>query len=471
MKSARLYPKQNRNRQIKTYLFILIHSLLLGAGCVHLFAEDKIPAVSLSFSDLKKEQPGVLSQFEKSEFLTDSFEISDTLKFFENKRVSLEGYIIAGGMRPDSVYEFLLAESPWDFCCQGVPPTPFTSLLVETHKPFLFERTSVIRVEGVLRKKISKNTAGQIQTLFVLSDSVQTEKSFHFNPDYFPLILVFCYLLYLLMKKMIKHKSIQKPVSSSSLEPGLLVRMNGLAVGYRKKRLLSDIGLNIFNSDSLGIIGPNGSGKTTFIRTLMGILPPLKGTLDRKQNLKFGYVMQRQFIESLYPFKVRDIVLMGRYGLLPAPRRPGTKDFISVEASLHLTGIASLKDTPFRELSGGQKQRVLIARAMCSEPDLLILDEPTNDMDLEGEESVISLIKSIQNEKHTAIVIISHLLPVVLNLCSRFLFLEGNNHYELLSLQDLIEKDALARLYHVPVSIISDQGRYSIHIQGRADHV
>lgn len=465
------YLNQNRNRKIKTYLIILIRSLLLWAGCLYLSAEEKGSVRSLSFSDLKKEQPGILSQFEKSDFQNEAFEISEELKAFEGRKVGIEGYIISGGGREDENYEFLLAESPWDFCCQGVPPTPFTCLYVESDNPFIFERTSVVRAEGILRKKISRNTSGQIQVLFSLSQAIQTKTEFHFNPDYFPLILVFAYLFYVIIKKFFKRKPTLKALAPHSFNPKLLVRIDHLTVGYRKKEILTDIDLDLFKSDALGIIGPNGSGKTTFIRTLMGILSPLKGSLQRKEGLKFGYVMQRQFVESLYPFKVRDIVLMGRYGLIQAPRRPGRDDLKNMDGALELTGITSFKNIPFRELSGGQKQRVLIARAMCSEPDLLILDEPTNDMDLEGEESVINLVKFIQREKHTAIVIISHLLPVVLNLCSRFLFLEGNNRHEFLSLEDLIEKDALARLYRVPVRIVSDEGRYSIHIKGGNAHV
>lgn len=471
MRSVRLCLKK-MNRIIKNYGLVLFCSLLVWAGCPCCHADQKDSAENLSFTDLKKEQTAILRQFEAADFKNETFDLSQSLKSFEGKKVAIEGYIISGGMLQDKSYEFLLAESPWDFCCQGVPPTPFTSLYLKSGSPFLFERTSVVRIEGVLKKKIFRNTSGQIESLFVLENAEQKKVVFRFNPDYFPLVLILLYLIYRIVKKTIqRQKKTWKKAEGERLSDKILVRTENLAVGYRRKAVLSSINLEIVKSGSLGIIGPNGSGKTTFIRTLMGIIPPTDGKIQKRPDLKFGYVMQRQFVENLYPFRVRDMVLMGRYGLLNAPKRPGKMDFSIVEESLELTGIHDLKEVPFRELSGGQKQRVLIARAMCSQPDILILDEPTNDMDLEGEESVINLIKSIQQEKHTSVVIISHLLPVVLNLCSRFMFLEGNNRHQIFSLEDLIEKDALARLYKVPVSIIADSGRYSIHIRGREEHV
>lgn len=241
-----------------------------------------------------------------------------------------------------------------------------------------------------------------------------------------------------------------------------LISCKSLSIGYGKNCIASAIDLTITSVSLWGLIGSNGSGKTTLIRTLLGMVKPLKGSIHRKEGLRVGYVKQRDTLNVTYPFTVYEMVLMGRYGQFPLLRKPSTKDLSLVDAALQQTGILSLKQVPVRELSGGQRQRVLIARALVSEPDLLILDEPTNDMDLSGEEAVLELIRQIQRQTKTAVLLISHLLPVVLRVAEHLLFFQ--NHSVLnLSKQEFIAQNHLTQLYQLPIRVIEYPGeRYAI---------
>ncbi|MEK7483062.1 MAG: metal ABC transporter ATP-binding protein [Planctomycetota bacterium] len=246
-----------------------------------------------------------------------------------------------------------------------------------------------------------------------------------------------------------------------------LISCKELSIGYGKKTISSSIQFVLQSGSCWGLIGANGAGKTTFIRTLLGILKPLKGSISRKEGLRVGYVKQRDTLNVTYPFTVFEMVLMGRYGQYSLLRKPASKDLQLVEKSLQETGIFHLKQTPVRELSGGQKQRVLIARALASEPDLLILDEPTNDMDLVGEEAVLELIQNIHRNTGTSVLLISHLLPVVLRIAEHILFFQNQSIHSL-SKKDFVSQNHLTQLYQVPVRVIEYPGsRYAILMESK----
>ena len=231
-----------------------------------------------------------------------------------------------------------------------------------------------------------------------------------------------------------------------------IVRFHEVTLAYGKKVVLEAVDFTIQRGDFLGIIGPNGAGKTTLLRAVLGLMRPMAGRISKAENLRYGYVMQRQNLDTLFPFTVSDIVRMGRLGQKHAWQRTNREDNALVERALAVAGIVELGDQLYRELSGGQRQRTLIARALAAQPDVLLLDEPTNDMDAKGENQIMSLIRSIQKNMGVTIVLVSHLLHVVLNYVETLMFLaDGRAHLH--PIEELLATDLLSRIYGFPIQI------------------
>lgn len=251
-----------------------------------------------------------------------------------------------------------------------------------------------------------------------------------------------------------------RPVPTSQEAP--LIAARDLAMGFAGRAIVRGIQLQLHRGDRWGIIGPNGAGKTTLARTLMGALAPVSGEVVRRPGLRFGYVKQRDALHDLYPFTVGEVVSMGRYrGFVPRGRL-ASAERDAVQEAMARTGIAALRDRPVRDLSGGQKQRVLIARALCAEPDIILLDEPTNDMDIAGEESVLSLILDLHRHTGAAVVIISHLLHAVLRIAENILFV-GEGQVTAHDRESFLADKHLERYYGIPIRIAKyPDGTYSV---------
>jgi ABC-type Mn2+/Zn2+ transport system ATPase subunit len=239
-------------------------------------------------------------------------------------------------------------------------------------------------------------------------------------------------------------------------------RFDDVSLGYGKRLVLQGLTFEVREGEFLGIIGPNGAGKTTLLRGILGLIQPGAGHISAPGKLHYGYVMQRQFLDTLFPFTVADVVRMGRFGWKRAWSRLDQRDRQAVGDALEITGLAGIRGRLYRELSGGQKQRTLIARALASQPDILLLDEPTNDMDVKGENQIMGLVQEIQQERGLTIVLVSHLLHVVLNYAERLMFLaDGRAH--LYSIDELVSKDLLSSIYGFPIRVgLSEGKRYLI---------
>lgn len=237
-------------------------------------------------------------------------------------------------------------------------------------------------------------------------------------------------------------------------------------LGYGKRKVLSDLSLVLNTGDFLGIVGPNGSGKTTILKAMLGVLKPIAGRLRRNADVRFGYVPQRQFIDEVFPLRAVDVVLMGRYPLLGVFARPSRRDRELALECLGHVGIADLAHRPYRELSGGQKQRTLIARALAAEPQVLILDEPTNDMDIGSEHAIMELIKGLHDEDNITIVMVSHLLNVVVNYAEKLALIDGGLRV-VGDTNDVLSNGNLSDVYDVPVRVEVFEGRTVVVTGGR----
>lgn len=244
--------------------------------------------------------------------------------------------------------------------------------------------------------------------------------------------------------------------------PPALVTFQGAAFGYGHHRVLSDLNFSIHMGDYLGIVGPNGAGKTTLLKGVLGVLRPQAGHVERShpsgRALRFGYVPQLNTIDETYPLTAFDVALMGRYGRVGLLRRPGPEDRRRTLQALEQVGIADLAHQLYRDLSGGQRQRVLMARALASEPDILVLDEPTNDMDIAAESAIMELIDRLHREQQLTILMVSHMLNLVVAHAHKIAFL-GVGRFEVLPVAQAVTAEHLARLYGTPVRVAQFEGR------------
>lgn len=182
-----------------------------------------------------------------------------------------------------------------------------------------------------------------------------------------------------------------------------LVRMKGISVRFNDRDVLREIDLDINLGEITTVIGPNGAGKSTLIKTILGIVKPYKGQIEKKKKLTIGYVPQKLKLNDTLPLNVdRFLKLAGSYSQSER------------EQALKLVGAIHLKHNDMHRLSGGENQRVLLARALLRRPELLVLDEPAQGVDVQGQVELYNLVESLRHRFRCAILMISHDLHLVM---------------------------------------------------------
>ncbi len=201
-----------------------------------------------------------------------------------------------------------------------------------------------------------------------------------------------------------------------------VVKLEDVWVSYHETLALKAVNMEIEDGEFLGLIGPNGSGKTTLIKVILGLVKPDRGKVevfgmppDRlgAKHYLVGYVPQRSQGDWTFPVSVLDVVLMGRYGRIGLFKRPSAADRDMAMKALEDVQMQDLARRQLAELSGGQQQRVLIARALATEPKLLLLDEPAAGVDAYGEERFYELLKGLKEQQGLTIVVVTHDIAVV----------------------------------------------------------
>jgi ABC-type Mn2+/Zn2+ transport system ATPase subunit len=236
-----------------------------------------------------------------------------------------------------------------------------------------------------------------------------------------------------------------------------LVTFDHATLGYGRRVVLSDLSFSIDHGDFLGLVGPNGSGKTTIVRAILGTLKPMSGTAMVGEGLRFGYVPQRDQVDYSFPLKVIDVVLMGRYDRIGLGRYPRAKDRELAMQALEQVGIPDLAKHPLSALSGGQKQRTLIARALVGQPTMLVLDEPTTGMDLVATTQILSLVRELHEHSGLTVLMVSHALNEIANYVERLaLVLEGG--FRIGPVNEILTEETLTSLYRIPVEVDSFNG-------------
>ncbi|WP_116133091.1 metal ABC transporter ATP-binding protein [Tropicimonas sp. IMCC34043] len=199
----------------------------------------------------------------------------------------------------------------------------------------------------------------------------------------------------------------------TSTDPILSAR--GVNVRHGALQVLHDVDLDICRGEIVTIVGPNGSGKSTLLRTLIGAIRPDSGTLTRAPGLHIGYVPQKLHIDPTLPITVTRFLGLPR-------RHPAAQ----IADALHHAGLPDLAQRQMSALSGGQFQRVLLARALLENPDILMLDEPTQGLDQRGSAAFYLRIAEIRREMGCAVLMVSHELHVVMSASDRVICLNGH---------------------------------------------
>jgi len=231
-----------------------------------------------------------------------------------------------------------------------------------------------------------------------------------------------------------------------------LIKFHQVSFGYHETMVLRDVNLEVQAGESIGIIGPNGGGKTTLLKLIMGFLKPLSGTIEvlgqapgtGKQPI--AYVPQVLRFDRQFPISVFEVVLTGRLSHLPWHGAYRQEDKNAAMHALEQVGIADLHGRAFGTLSGGQMQRVLIARALASKPALLLLDEPTASVDAKAEADIYELIKILQAD--LTVLMVTHDLRAAIEYVQRVICVQGS--VIALERKDVCEHFAMG-LYHPPL--------------------
>ncbi len=228
-----------------------------------------------------------------------------------------------------------------------------------------------------------------------------------------------------------------------------LFQLEGVAIGYRRP-LISSLVLGIARGEFWGIFGPNGAGKTTFIKVLLGALKPLAGTVRRAPGLRLGYVPQLNSVRDSLPLTVRQVIELGALDLRNPPAATET---------LERVNLAHMAKERFSDLSGGQRQRVMIARALHRRPDVLILDEPTNGVDIPTRHTVTGLMARLHGEGVT-LLLITHLLAEIGPEVSHFFWLDGRRDLCLAGpREEILKSPKLEEAYGAGLRIINVDGK------------
>ncbi|WP_303868621.1 ABC transporter ATP-binding protein [Acetobacterium wieringae] len=237
-----------------------------------------------------------------------------------------------------------------------------------------------------------------------------------------------------------------------------IITSKNLDVGYERKVVVEQVNISAGKGELICLLGPNGSGKTTILRTLTGLQPPVNGVVEingvdiskiKKADLakKMAIVLTEQV--SLGLLTVFEIAAMGRYPHTNIMGKLSKTDEIIVEEALQLVGALHLKNRYYFELSDGEKQKVMIARALVQEPELIVLDEPTSHLDVKHKVEVISILRKLCLEKGISVILSLHDIDIAIKGCQKILLIEDGKVKAQGTPEEIIEEGTIQKLYNI----------------------
>jgi manganese/iron transport system ATP-binding protein len=239
-----------------------------------------------------------------------------------------------------------------------------------------------------------------------------------------------------------------------------MLSIKNLKIGYAKKSLLNSFSLDVQYGDFLSIVGSNGSGKTTLIRTLLKLIEPVAGKIVRDTNLTFGYVPQSRKTNLNFPLTVEQVVMHGRVKKMGLFKTPTKKDLQIVKQCLEDLNILPLSSKLINTLSGGQYQRMLIARALASEPNCVVFDEPTTGMDIVAEHSFLELVQTLREKFKLSVIMVTHDLESAALVSNTLLIINAQEQSVIAGTPfEILTSKNLTSLFHQPLEVSEIDGR------------
>ena len=252
-----------------------------------------------------------------------------------------------------------------------------------------------------------------------------------------------------------------------------LIELKDVVIGYRGDRPLSPaINFAVEEGATIAILGPNGAGKSTLLKTILGGIAPLSGELRWASGRppRVGYVPQGHRLDFAYPLDALQVVLMGRAGQVGVARFFGKADRLAAQAALLSVGLGSVAHQAFRSLSGGQRQRVLVARALVGEPELLVLDEPTSEMDPAAEHALLELVSGLVTAKKVAVLFVTHQISAAAGFSRAVMLLDGSRQVlEAGPTETYVTSERMSHLYGRRVEVRREQGRTLVWLSAHDD--
>jgi zinc transport system ATP-binding protein len=237
-----------------------------------------------------------------------------------------------------------------------------------------------------------------------------------------------------------------------------ILSISGLWVSRGGNAVLEDINLKLEAGDFLGLIGPNGGGKSTLLKVMLGLIKPDRGEIrifghpPQQIRWRVGYMPQKTDFDRSFPVKASEVVLMGRYSRTGLIRRYSREDREAAVRALDAVGMSGRAERDIGALSGGEQQRVFVARSLVSDPELLLLDEPTAGVDSAQQTEFYDLLSHLNREKNIAIVLVSHDVTAISKYVSKIACLNQRLYYH--GSKELSNED-IEKAYGCPVEMIA----------------
>jgi len=254
-----------------------------------------------------------------------------------------------------------------------------------------------------------------------------------------------------------------------------VIDIKNAVVSYREDVALRGVSLKVKSGEFVGVIGPNGAGKTTLLTVVNGLGKLLSGQVKvlghqvtpgngHSLRKKVGYVAQVQTIDPRMPMNVREVVMIGRYGLLGLLGRPKKHDWGVVDDMLELVGMSHLARRPIGHLSGGEQQRVAIARCLAQEPEIFLLDEPTASLDWKAQADILELVKRIHEARSLTTLFVTHDLGCLPAACDRVVLMKEGLIWGEGIPGELLTDENLSQLYDMPISEVKKRRAENIPV-------